>query len=262
MRADPGGIWICEENVSDGWWRANDRILYQWQFNAGYLAEQTIDQHLAAIRFMEDVLEGKPFERLKVRDVGLVRDVLKAALAAKAEVQKSKSTAAHQASQIMGFLERLIKQDGYKRLPADLPGSIKLPKAAYAKAMPKNDKAYPSIEEAEDLLLAMPRLSVAQKRARAMVAIAYLGALRADTVTSLRICHFDSEYRQILQDADLSRTKNGKSLRIDWFPISDSFLAAVKDWIEGLEGAGLAGQDALFPSLRMLQHRKDLKTSN
>lgn len=262
MRADCGGIGISEKKVGCDWWCANDRILYDWLFYAGHLAEHTIDQHLAAIRFMEDVLQGKPFDNLKIRDVDQVRKALIAALTTKGDAQKSKSTVSHHASQIMAFLEWLIKQDGYKRLPRDLPGYMKMPKAVYAKAMPKNDKVYPSIKEVETLLMGMPSLTNADKRARAMFALAYLGVLRAATVTSLRVCHFDSDNRRIIQDATLSRTKNGKSLRISWFPIPESFVEAVLDWVEVITKAGLRDDDALFPNLRALKAKKDLKDPN
>ncbi|OUS37729.1 hypothetical protein A9Q94_04975 [Rhodobacterales bacterium 56_14_T64] len=258
-RTDLGGIWSSEEKDGHDWGGANDRILFNWQFHAGYLAEQTIDQHLAAIRFMEDVLAGKSFDHLTIRDVDVVRSALKDALAARGDGQKSRSTVSHQASHIMAFLEWLIVQDGYKRLPKDLPGYMKMPKAIYAKAMPKTDKAYLSIEEAGGFLTGMACVTTADKRARAMFAIAFLGALRADTITSLRVCHFDTENRQIIQDATASRTKNGKSLRINWFPISESFIEAVNDWVEIITKAGLRGQDALFPSFPSLKSRKDLK---
>lgn len=129
-------------------------------------------------------MEGKPFDRLTVRDVDLVRSALKGAMVTKGEGQKSRSTASHQASQIMSFLEWLIKQDGYKRLPADLPSRIQLPKAAYAEAMPKGEKAYASLEEAEELLQGMPALSLADRRAKAMFAIAYLGSPRSSPARS------------------------------------------------------------------------------
>ncbi|MEL0436627.1 tyrosine-type recombinase/integrase [Phycobacter sp. K97] len=256
---DPGGIGISAETDSPHWWGGNDRVVYNWQVHAGRLAEQTIDQHLSAIRFMEEVLAGKPFDRLTVRDVDLVRSALKGAMVTKGEGQKSRSTASHQASQIMSFLEWLIKQDGYKRLPADLPSYIQLPKAAYAEAMPKGEKAYASLEEAEGLLRGMPALSLADRRARAMFAIAYLGALRADTITSLRLAHFDQDGRKIIQDATTSRTKNGKSLRISWFPIAKVFVTAVVDWVEQMQSMGLREEDALFPSLPELKRGSSLR---
>lgn len=207
---------------------------------------------------MEDVLEGKSFERLTIQDVSEVRNVLKAALGTRDGTQKSRSTVSHQSSQIKNFLTWLIKQEGFRRLPGDLPGYIKLPKSFYAEAMPREDKAYLKIDEAEDLLCKMPDLSLADKRARAMFAIAFLGALRADTITSLRISHFDPENRKIIQDASLSRTKNGKSLKITWFPIPDCFAAAVLDWVAVLERKGLRGDDALFPNLQVLASKSDL----
>ena len=69
--------------------------------------------------------------------------------------QKPRSTASHPASQIMGFLQCLIKQDAYKRLPADLPIYFQLPKSALAKPMPKAEKTCASLEEAEALLEGM-----------------------------------------------------------------------------------------------------------
>lgn len=249
----PGGVGISAETEDSRWWLANDRIVYDWQVHAGRLAERTMDQHLSAIRFMEDVLEVKPFDRLTVRDVDLVRTALKQAMRTRGDGQKSRSTASHQASQIKSFLEWLIKQPGYKRLPADLPSYMQLPRSAYAKAMPKEEKAYASLEEAEELLRGMPELTLMDRRARAMFAIAYLGALRADTITSLRLAHFDRERRQIIQDATISRTKNGKSLRIRWFPIADEFVDTVANWVDEMLSLGIRCEDALFPSIPMLK---------
>ncbi|UYV36731.1 site-specific integrase [Rhodobacteraceae bacterium D3-12] len=237
------------------WWLANDRIIYDWQVHAGRLAERTMDQHLSAIRFMEIVLEGKPFDRLTLRDVDRVRNTLKKAMMTRGDGQQSRSTASHQASQIMNFLEWLIKQDGYKRLPADLPSYIQLPRAAYA----KGEKAYASLEEAEVLLRRMPELSIEDRRSRAMFAIAYLGALRADTITSLRVAHFDRESRQIIQDATTSRTKNGKSLRASWFPVADVFVDAVANWVDYIQSQGIRGEDALFPSIPVLRRKSFLQ---
>lgn len=262
MRSDRSGICSSEKKLEHSWYGINDRLIYDWQVHGGCLAEQTVDLHLAAIRLFEDVLEGKTFEKLTSRDVNMVRDVLKASIATRGPERKSRSTVSHQSSQIIAFLEWLIIQEGFKRLPRDLPNYMKMPKSVYAKALPSKDKAYPNIQEAEALLLDMSSVTLADKRARAIVAIAYLGALRADTVTSLRISHFDVQNKKILQDANESRTKNGKSLKIDWFPIPELFANTVKDWCDILENKGLSGQDALFPSLNDLQYRTDLKDPN
>lgn len=60
----------------------------------------------------------------------------------------------------------------------------------------------------------------------------------------------------------MSRTKNGKSLRINWFPISESFVEAVQVWIELVTKAGLKDDDALFPRLTTLKTKKDIEDPN
>lgn len=256
---DPGGIWKRSEKDDQIWWPANDRVIYTWQTTyAGRYDEKTIDRHLAAIRFCEDVTAGKPFSQFTTRDVSKVRDTLKQSIVAEGDKRKSRSTVKHIASHLTAFLEWLIKQDGFKTLPRDLPDYLKLPKAVFAASLHFKAKEYPTLEEAEALLLAMPSRSLMDQRARAIFAIAFLGALRADTIISLRICHFDPKGKQIIQDASVVRTKNGKSMNINWFPVPKSFSDAVNDWITRLKSAGFTEQDALFPSDASLKNRRHL----
>lgn len=95
------------------------------------------------------------FNQLTTCNLNHVRSALKEAMATTGQRQKSRSTVSHPASQIMGFLQWLIKQDGYKRLPADLPTYFQLPKSVSAKPMPKAEKTCASLEEAEALLEGM-----------------------------------------------------------------------------------------------------------
>ena len=88
-----------------------------------------------------------------------------------------------------------------------------------------------------------------------MVAIAFLAALRADTVTSLRIKHLERKAQVVVQDAKYLRTKNGKSLRVRFFPLPEIFAAVVCDWKEELISLGFTGEDALFPEERFLVER-------
>ncbi|MBO6855136.1 MAG: site-specific integrase [Marivivens sp.] len=117
----------------------------------------------------------------------------------------------------------------------------------------KRDPYVPSVVEAEELLAGMPSHTLKARRDRAMVAIAFLGALRADTVTSLRLKHLDVESRQIIQDGRQSRTKNGKSLKVCFFPVPPIFVTTVSEWKDELASLGFDAEDALFP------HERDLK---
>ena len=85
-----------------------------------------------------------------------------------------------------------------------------------------------------------------------MVAVAFLGALRADTISSLRVGHVRLSEQQIIQDASLSRTKNGKSLRVRFFPLPAIFSATVTGWKQELLDLGFGDNDALFPDEKQL----------
>lgn len=228
----------------------NDRLLSAWQVYAGKYAEVTIDRHLAAIRFMEEQLDGKRFDKLEVADVNRVRRVLKEKMDATGENRLSRSYVSHIASHIREFLTWLIKQEVAKSLPKDLPDYIPLPKSAYAASLPAEARQFPEMDEAEALLRSMPEITIAQKRDRAIFAIAFLGSLRADTIVSLRIKHVDCEKRVILQDGTVSRTKNGKSLKITWFKIPQVFADVVSDWVAMMREKGFRPDDALFPDLK------------
>lgn len=249
-RLGPSGIGIDGNQFAS----VNDRIIHKWQIYAGRYSEKTIDRHLESIRFLEDVTGGKAFERLTETDVGTCRSTLKRALEAAGERAFSNSTAQHHASHIRAFLEWLQKQDGFKRLPGDLPDYIALPKAAYAASIPKDARPYPTIDEAREMLLAMPGRTLLQKRGKAMFALAFLGALRADTLVSLRFGDISIEQQRITQDARRARTKNGKSLIIAWFPIPCEFRNALVAWCEILKEAGFGADDALFPDARVFEN--------
>ena len=234
----------------------NDRLLYAWQKHAGQFSDKTIDRHLTAIRWLEDFLDGKPFTKLTLEDCYAVRDHLKASLQPGAPNPKSKSTVQHTASHLRDFFDWLLKQPGHTHLPAGLPDALRLPRAAYSASLPKAPKAYPSLEEARDLLKGMPSKTIIHKRARAIFALAFLGALRADTLISLRLGDIDCTGRKIIQNADTARTKNGKSLQIAWFPTPEDIRSAVIDWVAFMEGAGFAPEDTLFPPNNAFKGRR------
>ncbi len=250
-----GGIWMSEEKDVPVFHANNDRIIHQWQTYAGSYSEKTIDKHLAAIRFFEDYLEGKPFAKLTKNDFAAVRDELKRRAAVKATDSMSASTIKHTVSHLGAFFDWLLKQDGYRRLPRDFAGYLKLPKAVVARSAQVKQRKFPSLLEAEKLLNAMPSKFLVDLRARALFALAFLGALRADTLVSLQIKHFDIQGRRILQDASVVRAKAGKSLAIFWFQIPKAFEDVVVGWVDTLQRLGFSGDDALFPDIKYLKHR-------
>ena len=243
-----GGIWISKEKLDEKNYFKNDRLLFAWQKYAGRYDEKTIDQHIAAIRYCERIIGGKCFQYLTTTNAGNVRLDLKRRAKTGERDFLSASTIKHIASHLKAFVSWLIKQEGFKRLPADLADYLDLPKAALSSPLAKAPRPYLSIEEAEIMLIDMLDTTLLQKRDRAVFALAFLGALRADTIISLQIKHFDIVNRRIIQDAAVVRSKYGKSLSIVWFPIPDCFENEVIGWKEHLISRGFLDEDPLFPN--------------
>lgn len=253
--SDPVGIGISRDSSLVGLYTANDRIIHAWLSYAGQYDIKTVDRHLAAIRYFEGILAGKPFNRLTRDDVAKIRDDMKGRSKSEGPDRLSSSSIKHTVSHLSAFLEWLMKQAGFKNLPQDLQGYLKLPKAVLAAAVPVLKRGYPTLVEAGFLLGKMPARSLADRRARAIFAIAFLGALRADTIISLRIRHVDLNRRLILQDAAQVRAKAGKAIHIRWFPIPDRFGAEITEWIHTLGHLGFEDEDALFPEVAHLKLR-------
>ncbi|KIN73558.1 tyrosine-type recombinase/integrase [Sulfitobacter guttiformis] len=253
--SERGSIWTNEIKDNQIFHIGNDRIIHRWQIYAGRYSEKTVVRHLAAIRYFESFLEGKLFAKLTTDDFASVREDLKRRANLDSTDSMSASSIKHTVSHLVMFFDWLLCQDGYRRLPKDFAGYLKLPRAVIARSAQVKQKQFPSLPEAEELLDAMPSRSLLDQRARALFALPFLGALRADTLVSLQIKHLDIEQRMILQDASVVRAKGGKSLSIMWFKIPVAFEVAVLTWVETLQGLGFREDDALFPDAKYLKHR-------
>ena len=250
-----GGIGINEGYQSSTYSSQNDRIIHSWQKYAGRYDEKTIVKHLAAIRYFENFHSGKSFSKLRVDDFASIRDDLKRRANLTSDDRMSASSIKHTISYLGSFFDWLIGQEGFRRLPRDFRGYLAVPKAVIAKSAQTKQKDFPSIEEAEQLLLDMPSNSLVEMRSRAIFALAFLGALRADTLASLLLRHIQIERRLIIQDGQASRAKAGKSITIYWFPIPKTFEATVVEWVQRLRMLGFGDEDALFPDTKWLKHK-------
>lgn len=245
--AVPACIVINEGLASAPRGTANDRVILEWQDYAERFETKTVDQHLASIRDFEGYHVGKDFKRITKNDAASFMRSFKERIDPDAENRLSRSTVAHRSAHLMMFCDWLIKQYGYKSLPGDLPGRFKLPKSFYASGLEPELRDNLTVAEAAKCLAEMPTRTLYERRQRAMFAAAFLGALRADTVISLRIGSIDVARRKIFQDATKLRTKNGKSLEITWFRLPSLFGDVVSDWITEITDLGGGQDDALFP---------------
>jgi integrase len=191
-----------------------------------------------------------------------MRDDLKRRANVNALEHLSASSIKHTVSHLGAFFDWLLLQDGFRRLPKDFAGYLKLSKAVLAASPRVKHKEFPNLSEAVELLKGMPSATLVEQRACAIFAIGFLGALRADTLVSLQIRHFDISNRLILQNAKDVRAKGGKSLDIFWFPIQAVFEETVINWVQTLRRLGFGEEDALFPDTKFLKFRLGLATAN
>lgn len=235
---------------------ANDRIVHKWQAYAGRFETVTVRAHLRSIRMLEAHLGGKAFDKVTPTDAAAFRDhLVKLGQTPKQDGGLSNSTIRHHAFQVRQFFEWLRIQDGYKRLSQNILLNLELLKAMRAKILPREDRDYLTIEEAEEMLAKMPGSTIAERRDRAITACAYTCGLRAAALTTLRLKHIGPQKKEMLQDATEMRAKNGKSFRSFFFPRTEAFQQVLGDWLTDLEALGFVEDDAVFPSVDDLRHR-------
>lgn len=252
-------IGICSKESPEDEYLNNDRLVSLWQLYAGRYDPKTQDSILASFRYFETVTKGKAFSSLTIEDMSAVREKLKLLATYVGAGKLSRSTISHKAANLSKFFEWVLKQPSCAHLPKDLPDYLRLPKSVLSSALPTKEKQFPALSQARDMLSAMPKGSLVQRRDCAIFSLAFLGALRADTLISLRVKDIDVASKQITQDANGVRTKNGKSLKIGWFPIGEPFETAVIEWLELLDRQGFVGDDALFPSKTVLENLRKLR---
>ena len=231
----------------------NDRLIHDWQDYAGRYTEKTVDAHLAAIRSFEAFIQLKPFSKVTTDDAAAWReDVVSSGGGG-----LSHSTIRHRASHLRAFFEWLGKEAGFRHL-APVPAYFELPRRFHQKKVSKS-REYPTLDEAKEMLDAMPTKTLKDRRQRAIFAFAFVGGLRADALITVRRRHVDLARRQITHDGEEMRTKNGKSFVVNWFPRTEHFRQVFIAWFEEGAALGLQPDDALFPDLASLSSARRRK---
>jgi integrase len=241
----PVGIGKDALGVSEPTRSPNDRIILKWQEYARRYDPKTVEAHLYAIRSLERFHQQKPFRDLTIADVAAWRDDLLN------NVDLSRSTIRHRASHVRAFLDWLSKQEGHRSL-APLSDYLELPRKFHQRK-PQEQRAYPTLKEAEIMLGEMSSSTLKERRDRALVACAYVSGFRADALVSLRLRHVDVANRLVFHDGQEIRAKNGKTFTVFWFPRTESFQKILVDWVNEVQRLGFGPDDALFPELAKLE---------
>ena len=226
----------------------NDRVLHAWQTYAGRYDPKTIAVHLAAIRQFERFVGFKDFPNVTAEDVNGWRSELVArAGRRKEDGGLSRSSVRHLASHLKAFMAWLIHQPGFKEL-AGLEAYFALPRAIHAQNGCERPRAYPSLNEAKEMLSGLPFGTLKDRRDRAIFAAAFASGFREQALISLRLHHVNLAEKQMFHDGETLRAKNGKSFMVKWFPQTEAFQQVFTAWVEEMRGFGLA-EDGRLPPL-------------
>ena len=238
------------------WYTINDRLIHDWQAFAGKYDAKTVHAHLVSIRGFEGFFSGLDFRKVTPKHAGQYRDHLVDLLSKpKDQGGLSGSTLRHRASHLKAFFEWARGQDGYRRLSPSIPDYFALPRSASASREKQMPKAYPTMDEAWEMVRLMPQKTALQRRDQAMVALAFISGFRAAALVALRIRHVDPDRQIVMQDAREVPAKNGKTYHARWFPRTGAFQGVFLSWLQELKGFGFQPQDALFPVEKALTTR-------
>lgn len=165
----------------------------------------------------------------------------------------SKSTIHRTLQNLKGFFQWLSMQQGYK-------STVSYPDAEYFNlsekdvriASARQKKRYPTLEQVNKVLHAMPSQTSIERRDRALIAFTILTGARDGALASFKLRHIDIESGCVHQDGKDVNTKFSKTFDTYFFEVGEDIKAIVVDWIEFLLSEQYwTEDDPLFPSTEM-----------
>lgn len=126
--------------------------------------------------------------------------------------------------------------------------------AAAAKAAKLRD--FPSLEQIQAVIKAMPTETVIDRRNRALIAFTILTGMRDQAMASLSLRHVDLTKTPPLvrQEPGSVATKFSKAINTYFLPVGEDFKGIVAEWITELRTECLfAPRDPLFPKTHVAQ---------
>ena len=212
-------------------------------------APSSVDQVAAAIAEFEKSTRFQDFKKFHIEQAKAFKETL-AKVANKATGKPLAIATKHsRLMHLKAFFKWLAEKPGYKSRISFSDCEYFNPSANDSRiAQASRERPYPTLEQVHHVLHSMPTDTEFQKRDRTIIATALLTGARDDALASLSIKHFDFEERQVFQDAKEVRTKRGKTMLTDFFPVGGDVEAIVKDWIDYLKTEKLFGpNDPAFP---------------
>jgi integrase len=124
-------------------------------------------------------------------------------------------------------------------------------------ARARREQRAPTLEQIRQVIQAMPRTTVIERRDRALIAFTILTGARDTAIASLKLKHIDLREQKVDQDAREVRTKASKTITTYFFPVGQDIAAVFEDWVGYLQSKmSWHPEDPLFPKT-LVQLGKD-----
>lgn len=227
----------------------NERIKLQYFHfltHADGKAEATIRQIEKAIRRFEEFTHAACFKTFDQRQAVAFKQNL-----AKQDI--ALATVHSTINSVKRFFSWLATQPGFKsRIQFNAIEYLNLSDKDMRAAKAPSEKRFPTLQMIETVVAAMPTETALQKRDRALIAFIAITGIRDGALISLKLKHFDTSRRLILQNPNEVRTKFAKRIDTFLFKLNDVFEPIVMEYESFLRDQQLfADNDPLFPRTQL-----------
>ncbi len=235
---------------------ANERIkrdYFRFLAEAKGRDTATIDRVAKSLARFEDSTGRKDFKRFHREQAMAFKRRLAEQVNARTGETLSKVTVHSTLREVKTFLEWLAREPGYRSHISFADADYLSPNEKdVAIARARRERPFPSLEQVEAVLAAMPSATALERRDRALVAFTTITGARVDALRTFRLGNVNLTQGFVEQDARTVATKFAKTFRTYFMPVSDQALAIVAGWVRELREDHLrADGDALFPGTAM-----------
>ncbi len=221
---------------------------------ADQMADSTVDGIRKALSRYEDFTVWEDFTSFEKERAIRFKKHLTKLHAVRTDKPLSRATVYSTVQAVQAFFRWLSRQPGYrsKIAPADIR-YLNLSRKEVAIATSNRTKRFPTLEQVNATLAAMPAATEIEMRDRALFAFAILTGIRDSAISSLRLKHIDIHQRLVIQDPSEVKTKFSKRIETFFFPVGPEIERIVIEWVAFLREKRLFGNDdPLFPRTRVI----------
>ena len=235
---------------------ANERIKRDYLIylkEAQRYSEPTIDSVATAIARFEQYNGHKDFKRFHIQQAVAFKKNLAAQTNAATGIALSLATQRATLNTLRSFFIWLAARTGYKsRFTYADADYFNLSEKDNRAAQSHTQRPFPSLEQAQHAIRAMPSSTAIEQRDRALVAFTLMTGCRDGALVSLKLKHVDLKNQLVKFDAREVATKFSKSFETYFMPVGDDVRSILVEWVSFLTTEQLwAPTDPLFPKTMM-----------